>query len=114
LVGEWQLANYLDDLPGFTPANPRLQYASWNLRQVYAGLHQSSPGIFTLSYPLVPDSTTGASYARSGSLRAGSGRHLLVQQPPSTGTVDLRLVDTDGTSTVADSVQPRVGLARIR
>jgi hypothetical protein len=114
LVGEWQMANYLDDLPGFTPANPRLQYASWNLRQVYAGLNQSNPGIFPLSYPLVPDSTTGASYARSGALRAGSGRHLLVQQAPSTGTVDLRLLDTDGTSTVADSVQPRVGLARIR
>ncbi len=114
LIGEWQLANYLDDLPGFTPANPRLQYVSWNLRQVYGGLNQTNPGIFPLSYPLVPDSTSGASYARSGSLRAGSGRHLLVVQPPSAGTVDLRLLDTDGTSTVADSVQPRVGLARIR
>ncbi len=114
LIGEWQLANYLDDLPGFTPANPRLQYASWNFRQVYDGLHQASPGTFPLSYPLVPDSTSGASYARSGSLRAGSGRHLLVVQPPSAGTVDLRLLDTDGASAVADSVQPRVGLARIR
>ncbi|HEY7635130.1 MAG TPA: hypothetical protein VH763_06280 [Gemmatimonadales bacterium] len=114
LVGEWQLANYLDDLPGFTPANPRLQYVSWNLRQVYGGLNQTNPGTFPLSYPLVPDSTSGASYARSGSLRAGSGRHLLVVQPPSAGTVDLRLLDTDGTSAVADSIQPRVGLARIR
>jgi hypothetical protein len=114
LIGEWQLANYLDDLPGFTPANSRLQYASWNLRQVYAGLNQSNPGTFPLSYPLVPDSTSGASYARSGSLRAGSGRHLLVVQPPSAGTVDLRLLDAGGTSAVADSVQPRVGLARIR
>jgi len=114
LVSEWQMANYLDDLPGFTPANPRLQYASWNLRQVYAGLNQSNPGIFPLSYPLVPDSTSGASYARSGSLRAGSGRHLLVVQPPSAGTVDLRLLDSDGTSAVADSAQPRVGLVRIR
>jgi hypothetical protein len=114
LIAEWQLANYLDDLPGFTPANPRLQYLSWNLRQVYGGLNQSNPGTFPLSYPLVPDSTSGASYARSGSLRAGSGRHLLIVQPPSAGTVDLRLLDTDGTSAVADSVQPRVGLARIR
>jgi hypothetical protein len=114
LITEWQLANYLDDLPGFTPGNPRLQYVSWNLRQVYAGLHQTNPGIFPLSYPLVPDSTSGTSYSRSGSLRAGSGRHLLVVQPPSAGTVDLRLLDIDGTSAVADSVEPRVGLVRIR
>jgi hypothetical protein len=114
LIAEWQLANYLDDLPGFIPANPRLQYLSWNLRQVYGGLNQTNPGVFPLSYPLVPDSTSGASYARSGSLRAGSGRHLLVVQPPSAGTVDLRLLNTDGMSAVADSVQPRVGLARIR
>jgi hypothetical protein len=114
LISEWQMANYLDDLPGFTPANSRLQYASWNFRQVYGALHQQDPGNFPLSYPLVPDSTSGASYARSGSLRSGSGRHLLVVQPGSAGTVDLRLLDTDGTATVADSVQPRVGLVRIR
>ena len=40
LVIQWQLANYLDDLPGFTPAEPtRLQYTSWNFRAIYASLH---------------------------------------------------------------------------
>lgn len=38
ILGEWSLAMYLDDLPGFTPANPRLSFPSWNLRNIFYGL----------------------------------------------------------------------------
>ncbi|HZI73380.1 MAG TPA: hypothetical protein VFD73_05030, partial [Gemmatimonadales bacterium] len=34
LVGEWQLTNYLDDLPGFPTTDPRLRYKSWNFRAI--------------------------------------------------------------------------------
>lgn len=104
LVTQWQMANYLDNLPGFTPSDPRLQYQSWDFRQVYDSLNGG--------YPLDPDSTTGA-YSRTGELLAGSGRHVLIAQPPSSGEVDFKLTATDGTTTLPATAQPRIGLVRI-
>src|SRR3954454_6970905 len=101
LVGEWQLANYLDDLPGFTAASDRLRYKSWNFRSL------QNP------YPLQPDSTDGTSYQHTGTLRAGSGRHVLVAQAPNAGSVDLKLTSSTG-GTLPSTVQPRVALVRVR
>jgi hypothetical protein len=112
LVPQWQMANYLDNLPGFTPSDARLQYQSWDFRQVYSSLHDQQPGVFPLSYPLVPDNTAGA-YNHAGQLLGGSGRHVLISQPPSSGEVDFKLTATDGTVLPA-TAQPRVGLVRIR
>jgi hypothetical protein len=112
LVTQWQMANYLDNLPGFTPSDARLQYQSWDFRQVYNSLHNQQPGIFPLSYPLVPDNTPGG-YSHSGTLLAGSGRHVLISQPPSSGEVDFKLTAADGTALPA-TAQPRIGLVRIR
>jgi hypothetical protein len=112
LVTQWQMANYLDNLPGFTPSDARLQYQSWDFRQVYNSLHQADPLFFDRVYPLVPDSSTG-SYSRSGTLLAGSGRHVLIVQPPSSGEVDFKLTAADGTA-LPTKTQPRIGLVRIR
>jgi hypothetical protein len=38
ILGEWSLAMYLDNLPGFTPENVRLSFPSWNLRNMFYGL----------------------------------------------------------------------------
>jgi hypothetical protein len=37
-LGEWSLALYLDDLPGFTPANARIAMPSWNLPDIFQGM----------------------------------------------------------------------------
>jgi hypothetical protein len=113
LVTQWQMANYLDNLSGFTPSDTRLQYQSWDFRQLYSSLHDQQPGRFPLSYPLVPDSTTG-SYSRTGDLLAGSGRHLLVLQEAASGEVSLKLTQPDGTRALPARAQPRIGLVRIR
>jgi hypothetical protein len=105
LVGEWQLANYLDDLPGFAAPSDRLRYKSWNFRQVAASMGQT--------YPLQPDSTDGVSYEHTGTLRAGSGKHILVVQPPGAGPVDL-LVEGDAGIALPTVIQPRIALVRIR
>jgi hypothetical protein len=105
LVTEWQMANYLDDLPGFSDPTGRLRYKSWNFRAVAAAN--------SLDYPLVPDSTSG-NYSRAGTLRAGSGVHVRIVQPPSAGGVNFILTAPDTTKTVPDSVAPRIGIARIR
>jgi hypothetical protein len=105
LVGEWQLANYLDDLPGFTDPTSRLSYTSWNFRDEAA-----AEGF---SFPLVPDSTSGVDYIHSGVLRAGSGRHVRVVQDPGAPAVDLAVTGPDSTALSATLV-PRVALVRVR
>jgi hypothetical protein len=105
LVGEWQLTNYLDDLPSFSATGSRLRYKSWNFR-----FAADSNGI---PYPLVPDSTDGTDYGHSGTLRAGSGRHVRVVQGPGAPGVDLRLTNATG-GALPSSIEPRIALVRIR
>jgi hypothetical protein len=105
LVGEWQLTNYLDDLAGFSSPSDRLRYKSWNFRAVA----EANAG----SYPLVPESTDGMDYGHSGTLRAGSGHHVLVVQAPGGASVDLKVTGATGAALPA-SIAPRIALVRIR
>ncbi|MEO7362335.1 MAG: Ig-like domain-containing protein, partial [Gemmatimonadaceae bacterium] len=41
LIGGWGLALFADDYPGLTTINPDLQFQTWNLRAIYAGLNAS-------------------------------------------------------------------------
>lgn len=113
LVGEWHLANYLGHLPGFTPANSRLKYTSWNWRVTFAGLRDQSPIQYPRTFPLVPDSTRG-SYDHSGTLRGGSGRHLRLTLAGGGDPIDVRLSDAAGSGPPAASLEARVAIARIR
>jgi len=109
LVGQWQLANFLDDFPGVVAASDRLGYSSWNFRAAFG-----SP------YPLQPDTTidgrnlSDASYSRSGSLLAGSGIHVLIGQSAGAAAVDFQLIDPSGTDLPAAEAEPRIALFRIR
>jgi hypothetical protein len=108
LVTEWQLANYVEGVAGFTAASPRLQYSSWDFRGIYS--NPLNP--FERDYPLIPDVTSG-SYQQAGTLRAGSGRHVLVDQGAGAGPVELKL--TSGTGGVLpDTLRARIGLVRVR
>jgi hypothetical protein len=113
LIPLWQLANYLDDLPGFAPADPRLQYPSWDFRYVYDTLNAQRPDLVSREYPLRPDSTMTGSYSRTGTLRAGSGRHLRVLQSANAGGVDLILATKSGDA-FPDDRAVRFGVVRIR
>jgi hypothetical protein len=52
LLGRWALALYTDDLPGLGAVQD-LQFATWNLPGVYAGLKQDFPSTYTRATPLV-------------------------------------------------------------
>ena len=114
LVADWQLANYLDDHPDYAEltAGTRFTYTSWNLRQVYADFNAQDPTKFPDPYPLTPDVFTGADYSRTGALRAGSGQHLLVEQPAGT-TLDLLLTAPGGGGLTPD-VFPHAAILRLR
>lgn len=114
LIPEWQLANYTDNLPGFTAASDRLQYPSWDFRTTYAALNSQSPSSFPRAYPLAPDSTLTGVYQRSGTLRAGSGRHVRVIQPAQGVAVTLQLSDSQGNAIGGSVAAPRIGIVRIR
>jgi hypothetical protein len=103
LVSEWQLTNYVDDLPGFTPVNPRLHYTSWNFRATYG-----------TAFPLEPDPAPDGVYSHIGVLRGGSGRHVLIVQQPNAPEAGLKLTQEDGTSPLPASAAPRAVLLRIR
>jgi hypothetical protein len=107
LVTYWQAANYLDNLPGFTPLNPRLQYVGFNLRAALAQLKR------TPSFPLVPDSTLTGTFQHAGTLRQGSGRHVRIVQAAGAPGVQFKLSGLAG-SAVSPTLVPRVGLVRIR
>jgi hypothetical protein len=106
IIPEWQMSNYLDDLAGFSQPAARLRYKTWNLRDPGQTLGHT--------YPLVPDVTSGPGYTHTGVLRAGSGRHVLVTQGSSAAAVDLRLTSPSGTEPVSSTVDPRIGLVRVR
>jgi hypothetical protein len=105
LVGEWQLANYLDDLPGFAAPAGRLRYRTWNFRELAAAN--------SIPFPLDPDSTSGSGYLHNGTLRAGSGRHVQIVQTAGAGSVDMELTTPSGTA-LSSSIEPRIALVRIR
>jgi hypothetical protein len=107
LVPEWQMANYLDDLPAFNQPGSRLRYKTWNFRQVF-------PDSLGQPFSLVPDNTTGSGYSQFGVLRAGSGRHVLVTQAGSAPLVDLLLSGASEVEPVSPTVEARIGLVRIR
>jgi hypothetical protein len=108
LIGEWQLANYLEDDPEFEDltAGTRFGYSSWNLRDIFAS--------FLGTYPIEPDVFAGDDYLRSGTLRAGSGQHLLVEQPASAAALDLRITSPDPTEALSSDVSPRTIIMRLR
>ena len=111
-MSQWQLANYLTNLPGFTPSSPRLQYTTLDLRAIYQANFQS--GRFTKPYPLTPDSTRDGTYNRSGVLRAGSGRHVRIIQPAGSVEASFMLTNAGGTAPLPANITPRIALARVR
>ena len=113
LIPLWQLANYLDNLPGFTPVDARLQYSSWDFRYVYDTLNAQRPDLVSREYPLVPDLLTTGSYTHTGTLRGGSGRHLRVVQTANACAVDVILARKSGES-FPDDRGVRFGVVRIR
>jgi IPT/TIG domain len=112
LLPQWFLANYVSDLPGFTPPG-RLSYTSWSFRKTYASLNQQSPNNFSRPFPLVPQTASGGMFDVSGVLRSGSGAYVLAVQTPAQPGFGLRFTDGGG-GALPDSLHARLNVIRIR
>ncbi|MGH7524008.1 MAG: hypothetical protein ACREK8_06855 [Gemmatimonadales bacterium] len=107
LVGEWQLANWTDNLPGF-PQGGLLDYRTWNFRQVFADNFQV---LFPKLFPLTPDSTGGA-YSHTGVLPAGSGRMVRFQLAAGSPGATVRLAASLGGATLTSTIVPWLAVVR--
>ncbi len=116
LIGEWQLANYLEvrsDLAALTEGT-RFRYTSWDLTDIFGSFHAQSPAGFPRPYPIEPDVAGSEAYAASGTLRAGSGRHVVVQHAGSGAGFDLRLTEPGGETPLPPDVAPYTIVLRLR
>ncbi len=110
MVPQYLMALYLDDQAGFSEPTGRLRLKSWGLRSIF--LDPANQNSFN-GFPLVPEATTG-SYSSSGTLRAGSGRHLLLQQAASGPGIDVHVVKNTAGNPLDAAVAARFGLVRLK
>lgn len=109
LVGEWHLANYLENLEGF-PQQGRLRYRSFDLRGTYG---RNFPQIFDRPYPLIPAVTSG-SITLTGTLAGGSAGHLRVTVPAGTSGITVRANGATDVARINAALDPRFAVVRIR
>jgi hypothetical protein len=116
LVGEWLLATYADDLPGFTPASLRITFKSWGFRKVFQDNCCASGSAFDRPFPFNPVPITSASfpYARTGTLRGGSGQHFSVVVAPGGPGVLLLLSRSADGPVIDPALEARLAIARLR
>ncbi|HET7790549.1 MAG TPA: hypothetical protein VFK78_07100 [Gemmatimonadales bacterium] len=111
-VTRWALANWVSDLPGFTPP-PELTYASSQLRATYAWLHTIVPSAFPPGFPLAPPVGLPSSVTLADTLHAGSGSYQRIVQPPGSPTFTLQFGVTPKVA-FASNVVARLDVIRIR
>ena len=113
-VTHWALANYVSDLPGFTPP-PELQYKVRKFRADYPTLSARCPvpNNIPATFPLVPPVGPGSVVNVSDTLRAGSGKYFRAQQ--SAGAIGFTLLFSDGQGfALPDALVPRLNVIRIK
>src|SRR5438309_2357581 len=113
-VAHWALANYVSDLPGFTPPL-ELQYKVRKFRTDYPTLSARCPAPNNIpsTFPLAPATGPGDAVDLSDTLRAGSGWYLLAQQ--SAGSAGFTLLFSDGRGfALPDALVPRLNVIRIK
>lgn len=121
MLGEWSLAAYLDDIGGFTPANPRLAMPSWNYPSMWLGMCVDMGPCVDPSNPILlyPRSTPFSPRARSfGDFQVGIGEMvgggftLLDLSGPGSSSQVIEIKALAGSGDAPPTV--RVAFARVR
>ncbi|HXQ28729.1 MAG TPA: hypothetical protein VN848_05620 [Gemmatimonadales bacterium] len=110
-AGQWALANYVSDLPGFTAPAP-LRYTSWSFRAVFASLSQQDPLDFPVAFPLSPLTSPGTQLRTSGYLDDGSGAYVEALQGPLAAGFSMYL--NGNGSAISPLSGPQLDVVRIR
>ncbi|MCC6241404.1 MAG: Ig domain-containing protein [Gemmatimonadaceae bacterium] len=67
MLGAWGLALYADDYPGLAAPSPDIQFPTWNLRNIYAGLNAAPAwsGRWNTPFPIQPAPLSYGSFVSS-------------------------------------------------
>ena len=112
LVSRWALANWVSDLPGFTPP-PELYYTSWSFRSTFQSLNTQYPTVFTAPFPLIPTMSAATAVNLSGTIRSGTGPYHRALEAPG-GPAFKLLFSVDGSTPLPAAVVPLLNVIRIR
>ena len=113
LIGGWGLALFADDYPGLTASSPDLQFPTWNLRSIYAGLNASPNWStrFPTAFPIAPVPLTFGSFvSQRVGLRGGAHSYYEL----SGLAVANQLIDVRGANGAAPSANLRIAIARLQ
>lgn len=112
IIANWGLALYLDDFPGLGNSNPDLQIATWDFRNIYAGLNADPlwSARFNTPYPIAPTNITSATFlAPRPGLRAGSHAYFEITATPG----QAQLLHLRGSNNTPLSSLVRLAIVRI-
>ena len=113
LMGAWGLALYAADYPGLASPSVDIQFPTWNLRGIYAGLNTDATwsSQFTSAFPIAPVTLTFGSFTtqRTG-LRGGANAYF---ELAGSATV-AQLLNVRAIGGGAPSANLRVAIARVQ
>jgi len=109
LVGEWQLANWTSNLPGFSQ-DGILTYRTLDFRQIFA---LNYPAVFAKAFPLTPDSTIGR-YDHPGTLYGGSGRTVRYTLPTGSPGATIRMSGSLTGGPLGAAIVPGLAIVRVQ
>jgi hypothetical protein len=114
LIGGWTLAWYADDYPGLTSASADIKFPTWNLRDIYTGLHNDPtqvPSFWPLPYPIQPAPLTfGAFTAQQTGIRGGGAAYFEISGTAAAAQV----LNVRGLGGGAASPDLRIAIARLQ
>lgn len=113
LIGGWGLALFADDYPGLVNASPDIQFATWNLREIYASLNAAPMWTtrWNTPFPIAPvPLTNGPFVAQVPTLRGGAHAYFEL-----TGSFTLpQLLSLRTNATTGPGTNLRMAITRLQ
>ena len=113
LIGGWSLALYADDYSDVSSGNRDVQFATWNLRDIYAGLNNTPAwaGRFSTPYPIQPTQLTfGLFTSRVTGMRGGANAYFEI----SGDALPVQLLSVQGVGGASPSPNLRLSIVRLQ
>ena len=110
LIGGWGMALFADDYPGMPGGNADIQFQTWNLRSIYAGLNASPSwsGRFNTPFPILPTQLPSGGFSTEP-LQVRGGAHAYYIVPGATVAQLLSLKGSAGSP-----LDPSIRVAIVR
>lgn len=113
LLGGWGLALFADDYPGLASPSADLQFPTWNLRNIYAGLNAAPAwsARWNTPFPIQPTQLTfGPFVSPVPSIRGGAHAYFEF----SGNFTQSQLLDLRGSATTPASSNLRIAITRLQ